>query len=92
MKKSMKNSKVDIDVPDDGIPGTLTSSVLSAFKSDEDALISYCKELKQLAKKYRLSPENLTTKAKNSIGKYNPELERALTLNRRIRILQSLVK
>ena len=85
-----KRTKVDIDTPDDGIPATDVEAIAPLFKSNQDALVAYCKELEQIATTYSLTSEELLVRAHKTVGQYNPKLERALTLNRRISILKNV--
>lgn len=88
-KETNSLPKVDLDVPFDDIKGTNVDSIPSEFKSNIEALAGYCQELETLAAKYRVSSEEIVNIAIQKVDVFNSDFERALTLNRRIKILKN---
>ncbi|MDR3608734.1 MAG: hypothetical protein P4M08_15325 [Oligoflexia bacterium] len=61
-----------------------------AHSSKDAALKSYQTELEVLAAKYGTNIEDLLEKAHSSVGKYDPDFERAISLSKRIHFLKNV--
>jgi hypothetical protein len=61
-----------------------------AHSSNAAALRSYVTELESLAAKYATNIEGLLEKAHSSVGKFNVDFERALSLSTRISFLKNV--